>query len=155
MHTFEFARKMEDGKPVAYEATFKNSFVVNEPAYPDADLPEYTTKDLTVVDFFCAEDTTIKPVNELLKPTYAHTGVKVKMGSDEVLQLFTSSSLDDFGPIISRGIEVVDSEYYDNNENDGEITFALYNLGNEDITIHKGDKIGRGVFVKTSGSKQK
>ena len=36
----------------------------------------------------------------------------------------------------------------ENEKNDGEIFFAFFNIGKEEITIKKGDAIGQGIFQK-------
>lgn len=43
---------------------------------------------------------------------------------------------------------VIDSDYYGNEENDGEIGFTFYNLSNESVVIEKGEKLGQGIFQK-------
>lgn len=42
---------------------------------------------------------------------------------------------------------IIDSDYYNNESNEGEIFFQIINLFPEDIILHKGDKIGQGVFL--------
>lgn len=39
-------------------------------------------------------------------------------------------------------------DYYGNEDNDGEIMFAFYNLSNEDVLIKAGEKLGQGIFMK-------
>ena len=39
-------------------------------------------------------------------------------------------------------------DYYNNKDNDGSITLALYNYGNDLQTFKAGDRICQGVFVK-------
>lgn len=43
---------------------------------------------------------------------------------------------------------VIDADYYNNPDNDGEIMFAFYNIFPWDITIKAGDRIGQGEFVQ-------
>ena len=42
----------------------------------------------------------------------------------------------------------IDSDYFENPDNDGHIMFAFYNFFPFDVTIKKGEKIGQGVFQK-------
>ena len=44
--------------------------------------------------------------------------------------------------------DVVDSDYYNNADNEGHIMFAFYNFFPIDVTIKKGERIGQGVFKK-------
>ena len=39
-------------------------------------------------------------------------------------------------------------DYYGNEDNDGEIMFAFYNLSHEDLLIRAGEKLGQGIFMK-------
>lgn len=84
-----------------------------------------------------------------VKPTLVHTGIKAQMGEDEVLYLYNrSSNPAKLGLVLANGVGVVDADYYNNPDNDGEIMFAFYNLSSQDIILHVGDKLGQGVFQK-------
>lgn len=39
-------------------------------------------------------------------------------------------------------------DYYNNQDNEGEMFFAFYNVSNDNVVIHAGDKLGQGIFVK-------
>ena len=39
-------------------------------------------------------------------------------------------------------------DYYNNEDNDGEIFFSFYNMSKETVLITKKEKIGQGIFVK-------
>ena len=52
------------------------------------------------------------------------------------------------GFILANSVGVIDKDYYGNQDNDGHIMFAFYNIKEEDITIKKGEVIGQGVFQK-------
>lgn len=43
---------------------------------------------------------------------------------------------------------IIDSDYYGNSDNDGEIFFQMINLSPLNIILHKGDKIGQGIIHK-------
>lgn len=82
-------------------------------------------------------------------PTLVHTGIKASMEEDEVLELYNrSSNPKKVGLILSNGVGVVDSDYYSNKDNDGEIMFAFYNFFPFYVTLNVGDRIGQGVFKK-------
>lgn len=129
-------------------------------------LPERSTKHSAGYDFFAIEDaiipsSIITKVNALGvmgdkdiltyfdKPTYVKTGVKAKMENDEVLLLFNrSSNPSKKNLIIPNSVGVIDADYYGNLDNDGEMCFAFYNVGNEPVVIKKGEKLGQGIFTK-------
>ncbi len=69
------------------------------------------------------------------------------MGEDEFLQLANRSSnpLKRF-LVLTNGVGVIDSDYYNNPDNEGHIMFQFTNFGFADVTIHKGERIGQGIF---------
>lgn len=113
----------------------------------DVKKPHRSTKTSAGYDFYAIEDTKI-PALALLQPVLVKTGIKAQMNDDEFLMLANRSSNPKKGLILANGIGVIDSDYYGNPENDGEIMFAFLNFRSEPITIHKGDKIGQGIFQK-------
>ena len=71
------------------------------------------------------------------------------MQKDEFLAMYNRSS----NPIknkliLTNGVGVVDSDYYNNPDNEGEIAFQFTNNGYDDIVIKKGERIGQGIFQK-------
>ena len=95
-----------------------------------------------------SEDTKEK-INKSLSPTLVHTGIKSYMGEDEVLELYNrSSNPKKLGLILANSVGVVDSDYYNNEGNDGEIMFAYFNFKPWSVTLKVGDRIGQGVFKK-------
>ena len=43
---------------------------------------------------------------------------------------------------------IVDSDYYSNESNDGNIGLALYNTTDEAVVIQKGERLVQGIFMK-------
>lgn len=112
--------------------------------YPEAQLPERATKGSAGYDFFVAEDTSIGPGSIVLVPT----GVKAQIDEGYWLELAVRSSTPrKLGLILANGIGIVDSDYYNNPDNEGHIMFQVYNISDHEVTLHKGDRIGQGVFV--------
>jgi dUTP pyrophosphatase len=133
-------------------------------------LPERATKAAAGYDFEAAQDVVINPfwkaivrsitgtglkntpdeiiAKNFLKPTLVPTGVKAYMGEHEALYLYNRSSnpLKKF-LLLGNGVGVVDSDYYNNPDNDGHIMFQFINFGLFPITIKKGERIGQGVFA--------
>ena len=84
-----------------------------------------------------------------IKPTLIKTGIKAYMQEDEVLYIYNRSSNPmKKGLVMANSVGIIDSDYYENPDNDGHIMFAFYNFYPFDITIKKGDKIGQGIFGK-------
>jgi dUTP pyrophosphatase len=70
------------------------------------------------------------------------------MEDDEVLMLYVRSSMGKVHVVIANGTGIIDASYFRNPDNDGNIGFRLLNLGKEDYVVHRGDRIGQGVFMK-------
>lgn len=112
---------------------------------PDFNLPIRSTKNSGGYDFFAMEDITLEPH----KITYVPTGVKCKMLDDEILILANrSSNPKKKGIILASGINIIDADYYGNEDNDGEISLILQNITDEPVIIKKGDKTVQAVFIK-------
>ena len=115
----------------------------------DINLPIRSTKNSAGYDIEAAEDCVIPAFKAGQKPTLIKTGLKAYMQSDEVLILANrSSNPGKKGLILANSIGIVDSDYYENQDNDGHIMFAFYNVKEEDIEIKKGERIGQGMFQK-------
>lgn len=113
----------------------------------EINLPRRKTKYSAGYDFEAAEDVEILPGFE--KPTLVPTGIKAYMLEDEVLKIYNRSSNPKKKHIIlSNAVGIIDKDYYGNEENDGHIYFAFFNISNEKVIIKKGDAIGQGIFLK-------
>lgn len=83
-----------------------------------------------------------------LKATLIPTGIKSYMLDDEYLQLsIRSGTALKTGLILANGVGIVDSDYYNNPDNEGHIMFPVHNLGFKDKLIKKGERIGQGLFL--------
>lgn len=108
-------------------------------------LPTRSTKNSAGYDFF-------NPKNIICKShkiTMIQTGIKAKFPEDEMLLLFNrSSNPKKKGLIILNGVGVVDSDYYNNTDNEGEMAFVFYNMLEEDVTLLAGEKLGQVLTYK-------
>lgn len=108
-------------------------------------LPARSTKNSAGYDFFNPKAIICKSHQITMIPT----GIKAKFPEDEMLLLFNrSSNPKKKGLVILNGVGVVDSDYYGNADNDGEMAFVFYNMLDEDVRIEAGEKLGQGIFVK-------
>lgn len=83
-----------------------------------------------------------------LKATLIPTGIKSYMLDDEYLQIsIRSGTALKTGLILANGVGIVDSDYYNNPDNEGHIMFPVHNLGFKDKLIKKGERIGQGLFL--------
>lgn len=115
----------------------------------EINLPVRKTKFSAGYDIEAAEDVTVPSFKKGMKPTLIKTGIKAYMQDDEALMLYNrSSNPKKKGLILANSVGVIDKDYYGNQDNDGHIMFAFYNIKDEDITIKKGEAIGQGIFQK-------
>ncbi len=84
-----------------------------------------------------------------IKPTLVSTGMKVQLADDEYLELSVRSSTPlKYWLILANSVGIIDSDYYNNPGNEGEIFIQLINLSPVDIVVNKGDCIGQGIIHK-------
>ena len=115
----------------------------------EINLPIRKTKYSAGYDVEAAEDTVIPSFKKGMAPILVKTGIKAYMQDDEMLLLYNrSSNPKKKGLILSNSVGVVDKDYYENEDNDGHIMFAFYNIKEEDIVIKKGECIGQAIFQK-------
>ena len=112
-------------------------------------LPIRKTKYSAGYDVEAAEDTVIPSFKKGMAPTLIKTGIKAYMQDDEMLVLYNrSSNPKKKGLILANSVGIIDKVYYGNEDNDGHIMFAFYNIKEEDVTIKKGECIGQAIFQK-------
>lgn len=110
-------------------------------------LPERQTKSSAGYDFKSSE-TVIVPAGVTI-PTMVSTGVKAKLEPNQVLIIANrSSNASKRGLIVPNGIGVIDADYYNNSQNEGEIFAMFINIGKEDYVIERGDRVMQGIIVK-------
>ena len=81
------------------------------------------------------------------KPTLVSTGMKCQLDSGTYLELFVRSSCPlKYWLIMANSVGIIDADYYNNPDNEGEIFFQMINLSPYDIVLHKGDIIGQGII---------
>ncbi len=115
----------------------------------EINLPVRKTKFSAGYDIEAAEEVIVPSFKKGMNPTLIKTGIKAYMQDDEVLMLYNrSSNPKKKGLILANSVGVIDKDYYGNQDNDGHIMFAFYNIKDEDITIKKGEAIGQAVFQK-------
>ena len=111
-------------------------------------LPVRKTKYSAGYDVEAAEDVVIPSFKSGVKPTLVPTGLKAYCGDDEYFMLVNRSSGPKKGLVMANSIGIIDSDYYENIDNDGHFYFQFYNFLDHDIVIHKGDAIGQVIFQK-------
>ena len=123
--------------------------VVSEYTNKGINLPVRKTKYAAAYDVEAAEEIVLPSFNKGMKPTLIPTGLKAYMQSDEVLLIVPRSS----GPkkqgiSFPHNVGVIDSDYYNNPDNEGHIFVQCINLKDEDVVIKKGEAVAQAIFQK-------
>ena len=81
------------------------------------------------------------------KPTLVSTGMKCQLEPGTYLELSVRSSCPlKHWLILANSVGIIDADYYNNPDNEGEIFFQMINLSPFDIILRKGDIIGQGII---------
>ena len=108
-------------------------------------LPTRGTSKSAGYDLASPIDVIIEPHSSVL----IWTNVKAYMQDDEVLEVYIRSSTAIKRDLILKNtVGIIDSDYYSNESNDGNIGICLYNTTYAPREIKKGERIAQGIFKK-------
>ena len=107
------------------------------------DLPKRSSGYSAGYDFKLSMDILIPSQTTVIIPTF----IKVQLDKDKMLNLYPRSS---YGIkknlMIANTIGVIDSDYYNNPDNEGHIMIAYRNMGKAKIQLKQGDKFAQGII---------
>ena len=111
--------------------------------YEYVNFPKRKTKQSAGYDIESAVNVVITPGETKLIPT----GLKAYMCENEWLGIYIRSSIAiKYGIILANSVAVIDSDYYNNPDNEGQIMMALRNTSGSPCAIKVGDRIAQGIF---------
>lgn len=116
-------------------------------AYADKgiSLPKRKTGGSAGYDIAAAEDISLMPCRVTLVPT----GLKAYMEPDEYLGIHVRSGFSIRNTVSCINNEgIIDSDYYNNADNEGHIFVALINHSEHPVQITKGMRIAQGIFSR-------
>ena len=123
---------------------FKKDIENNKDLYDSYILPKRATKYSAGYDFFAISDITIKP-KEIVK---IPTGYKANFEPSEDLLLMMRSGLGfKYNLRFTNQIGLIESDYYNNESNEGHMWVSVQNEGNQTVTIKKNTAYCQGVFI--------
>ena len=128
----------------------KNCFGVTseiEKEWEDIKIPCLATKNSAGHDFYAPFDFELLQ-NETIK---IPTGIKVELDEDKVLLIAPRSSLGfKYRLQLDNTIGVIDSDYYNNNDNEGHIFIKITNDSKEGkvLSLHEGTGFAQGIFFQ-------
>ena len=113
-------------------------------SYEDIAIPTRSTKHSAGYDFKSPIEFVLNPGESKKVPT----GIKASMNEDEFLAIFVRSSMGfKYNIRLCNQVGIVDSDYYNNPDNEGHIFIKIQNEGTEALTINKGDRFAQGIFM--------
>lgn len=124
---------------------FKKDICDDKELYEKIELPKRSTNHSAGYDIKSIVNETIKPgESKIIK-----TGLKVAMNPDEVFYIIDRSSLGfKYDITLSNSVGVIDSDYFNNEDNEGHFSVKLINHGDKEFKINIGDRIAQGIFMK-------
>lgn len=106
--------------------------------------PRRATKYSAAYDLYSPIDLVLKP-GQIGKIPMCF---KIKMPKNEGFFIYIRSSLGAKEICLPAGVNIIDSDYYNNEVNEGNFFVIIKNNGKEDFIIDRGDRIAQGVFQK-------
>jgi dUTP pyrophosphatase len=107
-------------------------------------VPSRSTKGSAGADFRIKESLIIKPGETVV----TMSDVKAYMGENEVLKIYVRSSVGIKKKLrLPNGTGIIDSDYYSNPDNDGNIGIALHNFGEDTVYLSEGERVVQGIFI--------
>ena len=155
MNRFELVSKYADsGLPLPVRKTAKSAgydFVVAEdmiiPAMEDNRLQLILA--VNSIEAMTLDEMAVLTKATKAKPTLVPTGIKCQLDDGYYLELSVRSSCPlKYWLILANGVGIIDADYYNNPDNEGEIFFQLINLSPFPIKLQRGDIIGQGIIKK-------
>lgn len=104
-------------------------------------MPSKSTRKAMAYDFYAPKDYEAKP-NEIIK---IWTDIKAYMKENECLILNVRSSMGGKW-MLANTQGWIDGDYFENEDNDGNIGVFLKNISDETLKIKQGDRIAQGAF---------
>ena len=117
----------------------------------NARIPTRATAGSIGYDFYSPISTIVQPHQNIL----IWTDIKSYFPDDEALIITVRSSMGKDNIMLANTMGVIDSSYYNNEDNEGNIGINLYNYGEKPYCISAGDRIAQGLFVKCALSYDK
>lgn len=92
---------------------------------------------------FCPEDVTVYCGQTVL----VKTGIKAYMQHGEVLKIYPRSSYGlKKGMVLANTVGIIDKDYYNNPDNEGNIIVGIRNAGPIPFTIKQGERFAQAIF---------
>lgn len=112
--------------------------------YEYVNLPQRKTKQSAGYDIESAVNVVINPGETKLIPT----GIKVYMDENEWMGIYIRSSIAvKHGIVLANSVAVIDSDYYNNPDNEGHIMLPIRNVSGMPYTVKKETESHKEYFI--------
>jgi dUTP pyrophosphatase len=125
----------------------RNFFIVKKEfrKHPEKEikLPTRATQYSAGYDFYSPVRMIIEPQQSII----VATDIKVYMEGNEFLQIVPRSSIGiKKNLMLKNSMGIIDHDFFQNPDNDGNIHIALFNYGKEIAFIEEGERVAQGIF---------
>ena len=135
---------MRDFEKISFDQ-FKKDVIDDINLYNNYKLPFRDSDATAGYDIFLLEDLELKPGETRKIPT----GIKSFFAKDEVLLIVVRSSMGFKHNLrLCNQIGVIDSDYYNNLDNEGHIWITIQNESENILKFNSGEAIVQGIFFK-------
>ena len=156
MIKFEKVKKFADADFNLPVRKTKNSAGYDFEVAEDIVIPTWTSHLMTLgkttpqpVDGYTLDELAKLTKQSKAKPTLVSTGVKCYLEEGYYLELSVRSSTPlKYWIILANSVGIIDADYCDNPDNEGEIFFQVINMSPYPIQLRKGDIIGQGIIKR-------
>lgn len=145
------------GNSAGYDFVVAEDVVLPPMSFLTSKIQDHVFEEDKDLDFYSFTNPfTLDEMAELTKSlkskvTLVSTGIKCHLNPGQYLELSVRSSTPlKHWIICGNSVGIIDADYCDNPDNEGEIFFQLINLSPFAIKLNRGDKIGQGI-IKTYG----
>ncbi len=151
----KFEKVSYDEFKKAMNIFFPQNEDVIEEIYNNIKLPKRGSKRSAGYDIYSPIDFDLTVRNTIVptffdssKPIIIPLGIKAQMPDDMFLNIVPRSSVGfKSGTYLANTIGIIDSDYYNNEKNEGHIMIKLV-PGFEDLHVNAGDRIVQGIFTR-------
>lgn len=135
---------MRDFEKISFEQ-FRKDVKDDIELYKEYSLPKRDSIYTAGYDVYLLEDLIIKPGEKRKIPT----GIKSYFGKDEVLLIIIRSSMGfKYNIRLCNQVGIIDSDYYNNIDNEGHIWLMIQNESDKEYHFKKGEAIVQGLFLQ-------
>lgn len=135
---------MRDFEKISFEQ-FKKDVCDDYSEYLKYELPKRDSDRTAAYDIYLLDDLELKPGEVRKIPT----GIKAYFEKDEVLLLVVRSSMGfKYNVRLCNQVGIIDSDYYNNSDNEGHMWLSVQNEGVDTFRLSKGEAIVQGIFMK-------